>query len=87
MHHSSSRLTSQVSTSKAFTSGSPRSIDTVVPSLESKSLLRRGLGASGTYRNQCLTRCPPTVHSQGSQNWYFLVVPVVPIMVIESLVS
>jgi hypothetical protein len=52
MCHSSSRLTSKVSTSKALTTGGPRSIDTVVPTLESKSLPRRGPGASGTYRNQ-----------------------------------
>jgi hypothetical protein len=81
------RLTSEISTGKAVMPGSPKSIDTVVPSLESKSLLRRGPGASGTYRNQCLTRCPPTVHSWGSQNWYFLVFLVAPTMVIESLVS
>jgi hypothetical protein len=85
--HSASRLTSKVSTGKALTSGSPRSIDTVVPALESKSLPRRGPGASGTYRNWCLTWCPLTMHSQGSQNWCFLVFPVAPIMVIESLVS
>jgi hypothetical protein len=27
------------------------------------------------------------MHSQGSQNWYFLVFPVAPVIVIESLVS
>jgi hypothetical protein len=81
------RLTSKVSTGRALMPGGPKSIDTVVPSLESKSLPRRGPGASGTYRNQCLTPCPPTVHSWGSQNRYFLVFLVAPLMVIESLVS
>jgi hypothetical protein len=83
MRHSSSRLTFKVSTGKVLTSEGPRSIDTVVPSLESKFLPRRGPGVSGTYRNWC----PPTMHSQGSQNQYFLLFPVAPIMVIESLVS
>jgi hypothetical protein len=59
----------------------------VLPSLESKSLLKRGPGASGTYRNRCLTQCLLTMHSWGSQNRYFLVFLVAPIMVIESLVS
>jgi hypothetical protein len=85
--HSSSRLTSKVSISKVLMSGSPRSIDTVVPNLESKSLHRRGPGASGTYRNWCLTWCLLTMHSWGSQNRYFLVFLVAPITVIESLVS
>jgi hypothetical protein len=84
MHHSSSRLTSKVSTGKALMSGGPRSIDTVVPGLESKSLPRRGPGASGTCRNWCLTQCPLTMRSRGSQNQYFLVVLVAPVMVIES---
>jgi hypothetical protein len=87
MHYSSSRLTSKVNTGKVLTSGGPRSIDNVVPSLESKSLSRMGPGASGTYRNQCLTRCLLTMHSQGSQNQYFLVFLVATIMVIESLMS
>jgi hypothetical protein len=81
------RMTSKVSTGKAFMPGSPKSIDTLLPSLESKSLPRRGLGACGTYRNQRLTWCPPTVRSQGLQNWYFLVFQGAPIVVIESLVS
>jgi hypothetical protein len=87
MRHSSRRLISKVSTGKAVTSGDPGSIDTVVPNLESKSLPRRGPGASGTYRNQCLTQCPLALHFRGSQNQYFLVFPVAPIMVIEALVS
>jgi hypothetical protein len=83
------RLTSKVSTGKAFMPGDPKSTDTVVLSLESKSLPRRGPGASDMYRNWCVTWCPPTVHSQGSQNWYLLVFPVAPQlpMVVESLVS
>jgi hypothetical protein len=86
MHHSS-RLTSKVSTGKVLTSGGPRSIDTVVSSLESKSLPRRGPGASGSYRNWCLTQCLLTMYSQGLQNWYFLVFLMAPVMVIEILVS
>jgi hypothetical protein len=69
MCHSSSRLTSKVNTGRMLTSGGPRSIDTVLPGLESKSLPRRGPGASGTYRNWCLTRCLLTMHSWGLQNW------------------
>jgi hypothetical protein len=77
------RLTSKVNTGKALS----QVHSYCVPSLESKSLPRRGSGASGTYRNQCLTWCPPTVHSRGLQNRYFLVFPAAPIMVIKSLVS
>jgi hypothetical protein len=82
MWHYSSRLTSKVSTSKVLMSGGPRSVDTGVPILESKSLPWRGPGPSGTYRNLCLT-----TPSQGSQSRYFLVFLVAPIMAIESLVS
>jgi hypothetical protein len=53
--HPSSRLTAKVSTSKALMPSGTKSIDTMVPSLESKSLPRRGPGASGMYRNRHLT--------------------------------
>jgi hypothetical protein len=81
------RLTSKVSTGKTLRPGGPKSTDIVVPSLESKSLLRRGPGVSDTYRNQCLSWCPPTMHFWASQNRYFFVFLVAPIIVIESLVS
>jgi hypothetical protein len=38
------------------------------------------------YRNRCLTGHLLTINSRGSQNQYFLVFLVAPIMVIESLV-
>jgi hypothetical protein len=81
------RLTSKVSTGKALMPGGPKSIDTVVPSLESKSLPKKGAWS--------LWYIQKSVSDLVSTNCAFLEltepvllgVPMAPIMVIESLVS